>query len=185
MGGMLPVKFSSVGFWRLLNFFGVNTDSWGSGESHTPDHFLSEIERKESWLCIDGKGISRFLEVVKVIIKDAERGTLLEDYQILPDGHRKGRGQTPGGKIAVGESPIAALAREIYEELGLVPDDYGYQQLQGREEEKPSKSYPGLRCVYKIYPFAVTLKPHVQIEDGYMTIDKEDGKKLFFRWSKE
>lgn len=72
------------------------------------------------------------LEVVAGVIRDPNDKVLLTQRQ--PGRHQAGKWEFPGGKREPGESPEAALARELYEELGitveriqpriLVPFDY-------------------------------------------------------------
>jgi len=180
----IPVEMSVQGLRKLLHLFGVKIDNWGTGEALPVDRLLHEINIGESFLRIGNSGeLERVLRVVKLIIEDRDRGILLEDYQILPDGRRKDRGQTPGGKIGLNETIAEAMEREMHEELGLSRSQYhAIIDKLPKTEEKPSKSYPGLRSTYELYRAYIRLDPAVSISNGYSTIDKEDGKKLFFRW---
>lgn len=181
----LPVEMSVWGLTKLLVLFGVKLDDWGIGEARTVEHLFTEIELGESFLRIgNSEKLERVLSIVKMIIVDPQKGTLLEDYQILPDGTRRDRRRSPSGKISVKETPAVALVREMNEELNLKKEDYSAIFDETRVEEKPSRAYPDLRSIYEIHPVRITLNPHVDINDGYTTIDKEDGKKLFFCWQK-
>ena len=185
MANRLCVEFTVSGLRKILEFRN-DVSGWGTGEALTVEAFYAEILNGESILCIEESGLFRKLRIVKLIIEDPERGTLLEDYQILPDGRRKNRQQTPGGKIGANESPEAAVIREMNEELDLREAAYQFYLGEPYTEEKASKSYPNLRSVYEIYPAHITFFAHTNklIQDGYNTVDKEDGKKkLFFKWS--
>jgi 8-oxo-dGTP pyrophosphatase MutT (NUDIX family) len=59
-------------------------------------------------------------------VLDDERRVLLFRFQLQPDGERF-CWLTPGGGIETGESPAAAGARELHEEIGLAvtADDLG------------------------------------------------------------
>lgn len=171
----------------MLSQSGVDLSQWGKGEACTVEQFLDELGAEESVLRFYADGsIARVLRVVKLIITDPEKGTLLEDYQILPDGRRKDRQHTPGGKIGNHETPREAVVREMDEELNLKSFDYLFKMERPHIEEKPSRSHPTLRSIYEMHPAYITTYLHddAKIEDGYNTIDKEDGKtRLFFRWS--
>ncbi len=180
----IPVDMSSQGLQRLLCSFGIDTTSWGCGDARTIDQLFNEISLGESFLRVSDSGrLERVLRVIKMIIEDPRRGILLEDYRILPDGKRREVQRSPSGKMASHESPVEALIREMNEELSLGEKDFRLGFIESvRVEEKPSKAYPNLSSIYELYPAHLTLAPHVNLEDGYSTIDKEDGKKIFFRW---
>ncbi|MCW2758007.1 MAG: hydrolase [Nocardioidaceae bacterium] len=60
---------------------------------------------------------------------------LVEDGRVLV-AHRPGQGwELPGGKVEPGESPEAALVREISEELGCTVEVTGW--LAGQSEIRP------------------------------------------------
>lgn len=58
-----------------------------------------------------------FLHVVAALISD-ERGRVLLALR-PPHAHQGGLWEFPGGKVEPGETPVAALARELSEELGI------------------------------------------------------------------
>lgn len=65
------------------------------------------------------EGGLRTLEVVAAVILDAAGNVLAVK---CPEHKHNGGWEFPGGKIEPGESPRAALAREIAEELGVQVD---------------------------------------------------------------
>ena len=54
-----------------------------------------------------------------VVAAVVERGDRVMLCQRLPDAHNGLKWEFPGGKLEPGESPEAALARELKEELGI------------------------------------------------------------------
>lgn len=181
----LPFEVMSGGLEKLLKLFGVNFSLWGKGDARTFADYYKELVSGESILGIDSHGLYRKLRIVKMLIEDPEKGVLLEDYQILTDGRRRDRQQSPGGKIGAHETLEEALAREMDEELHLGKNDFTAEFVETHGDRRDSKSYPGLDTFYEVFTVRVTLAPHVRIDDGYNTLDKEDGKQLFFRWKKD
>ncbi len=102
----LSIEINGKNLRKMLTQFGVDLSRWGKGEASTVKQFLDELGTGESILRFSANAsIARVLRIVKLIITDPKKGTLLEDYQILPDGRRKDRQQTPGGKIGNHETP--------------------------------------------------------------------------------
>lgn len=181
----LPAEFTPGGLKKTLQLFGLDISAWGKGEAKSLEDYYKELQAGESVIGIDSHGMYRKISVVKMLIEDPERGVLIEDYQILPDGRRRERGQPPGGKICANEMPIEALFREMSEELNLGKGDFTPVFYDTHGERRNSKSFPGLDTFYEIHTAKVALHSHVVINDGHEVADKEDGKKLFFRWKKE
>ena len=65
-------------------------------------------------------GALDYLTVVAVALVDAEGRVLVQ--QRLPDRAMAGLWEFPGGKVERGETPEAALVRELREELGVEID---------------------------------------------------------------
>ncbi len=173
-------------FTSALRAFGVDVSLWGNGDARSVEDFLRELNGQESYLRLYPEGLTRVVRVVKFIIEDGGRRFLIEDRQVLPDGRIRKREQAPGGKIAAGETLDSAVRREMREELGLeTARDYEWQHVKTEMEETPSRSYPGIRCVYELNHCRIHLHTGVEIPDGYERIDEEDGKTLVFRWVSE
>lgn len=82
-------------------------------------------------------GVSDMLLVVAVAMLDGEGRVLLQ--QRPPGKPMAGLWEFPGGKIEANESPEAALARELHEELGIIlsvkdlrPIAFASEPLAGR-----------------------------------------------------
>jgi 8-oxo-dGTP diphosphatase len=58
------------------------------------------------------------INVAAGVLQDIRGQVLIS--QRLPGTHQAGAWEFPGGKINVGETPLAALTRELAEELGIV-----------------------------------------------------------------
>lgn len=159
---------------------------WGKGEAKGYKDLFKEIRAGESHLVVDASGLRRVLRVVRMDISDDTLGTLLHTKTILPDGRVRNLNRQPSGKIAEGEHPIDAVGRELKEELGLLPGQL--RQLNSKTvvfEEKPSKSYPGLRCVYEVHPFDIVLHDIVSAAHATGFVTKEpNGQVLHFSWQK-
>lgn len=63
------------------------------------------------------QGNPTFIPVVAALIRDAAGRMLLQ--RALPGKRHAGMWELPGGKVDSGETPRAALVREIREELGI------------------------------------------------------------------
>ena len=58
------------------------------------------------------------INVAAGVLQDTRGQVLIS--QRLPGAHQAGAWEFPGGKIHAGETPLAALTRELAEELGIV-----------------------------------------------------------------
>ncbi len=169
---------------ELLKKFGVPVDTWGFGKAQTVTTLLKEINEGETSLVIDNIGITRSIQIVKMHIGDLEHrghGRLVEWKQIFPDGRERERNQEPSEKIKVGETPEAALARGIMEELEQGPENWVLDHaLSPVREANESPSYPGLLTVYVIHHFYVWLTDS-SLQNEFRVKDPE-GYTSIFRW---
>lgn len=174
---------------NLLKNFGVETLQWGKGEAKTVADFFQELVRGESYLRIDGEGIFRVTEIVKMFISKnlaPDDGLLLEWGQYLPDDRYRERQIHPAGKMKRGESPEEALLREAKEELGISRHDLcELSRLPLKVESRAARSYPGLECLYLIHGFKMVVVSGAEIcQQSEFTRTEEDGTKLVFKWVK-
>lgn len=80
--------------------------------------------------------IPTFVPVVAAVIRDAQGRILLQ--QALPGKRHAGQWELPGGKVESGETPRAALVREIDEELGMAVDPAAF--VPSGFAEEPAES---------------------------------------------
>ncbi|WP_405227728.1 8-oxo-dGTP diphosphatase MutT [Lentisalinibacter sediminis] len=76
------------------------------------------------------------LQVVAGILRDGDSRILISRRQ--PGKHGAGRWEFPGGKIAPGEEPLAALRRELAEEIGI--EVLGARRFMALEHDYPERS---------------------------------------------
>ena len=74
--------------------------------------------------------------VVALALLDASGRLLLQ--QRPPGKHYAGLWEFPGGKVEIGETPRAALTREIAEELGLTLDPQAFQPVGFARRIRPA-----------------------------------------------
>lgn len=172
---------------RLLSDFGVPTSLWGLGEAKKTQDLVKEISEGESYLRIDADGVFRIVEIVKMFLyppphHPARDCLLMEVGQYFPDGRYRERNQHPAGKVKRGESPKDAFLREAKEELKL-DAFFEILALPVLSESRPSKSYPGLPCLYIVHGFRAGVFGMENLcHHEESTITEEDGTKHIFKW---
>jgi len=173
------------GLVELLKKYDVPFDSWGTGESKTAEHLLSEINLGESDL-VEERGIlvkKSFVAAINVYYKQGDKiFKLKEAKQIFYDGREKVRDleTSIGEKMRPGESASSAAYRALSEELGI----------KERIELKPvspitkgpvaSQSFPGLQSKFFINVFEIFLPDSMYKPDGYK--EQQADKESIFIW---
>lgn len=177
--------FTASNINDVLTSFGVDLNLWGKEKAKTVRDLTQEIMDGECYLQIDDEGLARMVNIVKMYISDLNRPGwhLVEQSQILPDDQIRIRNQDPSGKIRQGESPEMALLREMKEGLSLNEGEFTFSALSPKKEQRPSDSYPGLKCVYVVYGFQVILKPGVHaLRDSFLIYIPKEKITHRFEW---
>ncbi|OEL19326.1 hypothetical protein BAE44_0019655 [Dichanthelium oligosanthes] len=96
--------------------------------------------------------VVRAVHVATVRIRNRRGARLVETRQLLSDGTVRSRGPRPlSEKMRPGESPEAAAARAVREELGERARVRIGDAAGARVEERESASYPGLPARYVLH----------------------------------
>lgn len=179
---------------QLLLTFGIDPKLWRSGK--IPSDLLEELRKGESRLVL-----ARVVEVVKMRVFslrhfEQELVELGKKHAGMePVMHEKPR--SPSGKKSADETPHAALERELWEELHLVPTEVSL--LEGKIEMAPpedSRSFTGILGIYQLYWNELWLTDEAEAKlqafwnderQRYEIPDQsEEGKKrgtmLYFTW---
>jgi hypothetical protein len=82
---------------RLLKDLNVDQSKWGISPQKSVEDLFREIQKGESFLRVDSRGIHRVIRVVIMRIMDGELGTLFEDYQMYT-GVKRRIGRIPAEK---------------------------------------------------------------------------------------
>jgi len=110
--------------------------------------------------------VVRAVHVATVRIRNRRGARLVEARQLLSDGTVRRRGPRPlSEKMRPGESPEAAAARAVREELGAGARVRIGGAREARVEERESASYPGLPARYVLHAVDAELLGGVP-EDG-------------------
>lgn len=124
--------------------------------------------------------VVRAVHVATVRIRNRRGALLVETRQLLSDGTLRRRGPRPvSEKMRPGETPEAAAARAVREELGerVRVRILGAGADAGpRVEERESASYPGLPARYLLYAVDAELVEGVPDEGEFDTEESGEGE---------
>lgn len=127
--------------------------SWGAvpGTKTLANLFL-ELAVGDCALDAASPRVVRAVHVATVRIRNRRGARLVETRQLLSDGTVRRRGPRPlSEKMRPGESPEAAAARAVREELGARARVRILGGAGARVEERESASYPGLPARYVLH----------------------------------
>lgn len=178
------------GLTSLLGSKGVSTAEWGKGQAKTLAHLLKEIEAGETILEIaDNSELIRnttFLSI-QVFYEDKQDGSkkykLIEEKQVFKDGRERRRNQvwSMAEKLKSGETDIrGAVRRALEEELGVCGEPLFASEIEVKEENTVSPSYPGLKARFKTYNLSIFLDQRQFKAEGYKEV--QDDKTTYFKW---
>lgn len=166
----------------LLSLFKISLELWGRDQAKTVEDLLAEISLGECYLKVDSEGLWRVTERVQISISSSRRANhcLIESMQILPDGRSRPRWKLPSGKLRRGETPLAAMQREVAEELNLfsLPMTFMGKELKDWQ----SKAYPGLKGLCTIHTFKAVLEDSPLLLKETFEFVQEDGTRQTFTW---
>ncbi|KAL5223521.1 hypothetical protein ABZP36_010160 [Zizania latifolia] len=142
--------------------------------------------------------VVRAVRVAIVRIRNRCGALLVETRQLLSDGTLRARGARPlSEKMRPGETPEAAAARAVREELGERVRVRILDCAEPRVEERESASYPGLPVRYELHTVDAELVEGVPEEGEFETeeagehedeVEVEGGggaitvKRLYWKW---
>lgn len=165
---------------------GIDTSSWGTGQSKTLTHLQKEIESGETILIVGDKGelLRRVIIVCADIYyqsPDGKKYRLKEERQVFKDGRQRQRnlGTSVSEKIKLDENPKAAVIRGIQEELGI-SSGFALSETGKSASQVTSLSYPGLKSEYIRHNFLVTLTDEQFNPEGY--VEEQSDKITYFVW---
>jgi len=164
---------------NLLAKYSVDTSQWNK----KVDNLLEEIKNGESFLEIDKNGnLVRVVKIANIVITRRDGLTLRESYQIKNGKRIDKKNCHLTEKIGITETAFNGISRGIIEELG---DKKGRDVVNVRQIEpeileiKPSDSFRGMKCVYKLNRFA---GDWIGTTEDFSTFDGHDGKQIFWIW---
>ncbi|CAJ1348104.1 unnamed protein product, partial [Effrenium voratum] len=146
-----PIGLDEEALREYLKTNGIDINQFGQNGTKSLKEFSSELIKGETRLLqVDGE-ILVITEVVMLILTNsANKETLIQVGQVWPDGKTSTQARIPGAKRRPDENQFLCARRilkrqlEIDENAVRISQDVGYL-----EEDRSSKSYPGLKTVYR------------------------------------
>eukprot|EP00933_Yihiella_yeosuensis_P033266 TRINITY_DN27000_c0_g1_i1.p1 TRINITY_DN27000_c0_g1~~TRINITY_DN27000_c0_g1_i1.p1 ORF type:complete len:769 (-),score=217.56 TRINITY_DN27000_c0_g1_i1:132-2438(-) len=147
-----PIGMDEDSLTTHLKGLGVDVTKFGKDGARTLKEFSSELIKGETRLLQAASGdLLVITEVVMLIVTNPQTNeTLVQVQQVSPDGAVSNKARLPGAKRRPDENQFLSTRRilrrqlEIDENAVIISTDIGYI-----EEEKSTKSYPGLKTVYR------------------------------------
>jgi len=147
-----PIGLDEEALREYLKTNGIDVTQFGQNGTKSLKEFSSELIKGETRLLQVASGeILVITEVVMMILTNKEnKETLVQTGQVWPDGKSSTQPRIPGAKRRPDENQFLCARRilkrqlEIDENAVRISTDVGYL-----EEDRGSKSYPGLKTVYR------------------------------------
>eukprot|EP00929_Paragymnodinium_shiwhaense_P091909 TRINITY_DN517_c0_g2_i1.p1 TRINITY_DN517_c0_g2~~TRINITY_DN517_c0_g2_i1.p1 ORF type:complete len:781 (+),score=265.18 TRINITY_DN517_c0_g2_i1:145-2487(+) len=143
---------------KTLTEHGIDINEFGKGENKTLDEFAAEVHSGAAILMLDAaehKKLVRVVDVVLLRIRFGDGGNkkyLCEFSETFADGRaRSDLNRLPGSKKEPHENTRKAVERILKDQIDIknVPLEIDYSSKEVFEEEEMSRSYPGVRTVYR------------------------------------
>jgi len=157
----------------LLTQYNVDVSRYGQGTAKTLAQLLKELLEGECSLAVLDGSLTRSVHVLMVALTREDGKRLTETNQTFhatPERaeYSRQRNCLLAEKILPEEDITTATCRAIQEELGVAVKGNIIASQSTDTEQKPSQSYPGLRCLYRTVRVTVLEKSlERQIPDGY------------------
>ena len=175
----------------LLNTYNINYANWGkNGQTKSINNLFKELQTGDSILNVEEgnlirKSTSLWIDVFR---NETLSHVLHEKKQFLLNGKVKLRNENHPvtEKQMRNEGIMDTLQRGLNEELGLTRSMYKIKQNTHTQINKTnSKSYPGLKAVYKKHFKKIILLPNKMPEmfkqNNFIT-QNSNGKKILWKW---
>jgi serine/threonine protein kinase len=141
---------------KMLEDHDIDTSVWGMGKAKTLKKFAWEVQQGTSQLMLDATRHRTLVRVVNIVLlkicmafKNGDVRYLVEIEEETPDGWKRETPRLVGTKKEPFENTTKAAARvvDLYIPDGKVSLDFDGMEVF--EEDVESKSYPGVRTVYR------------------------------------
>ncbi len=183
----LPPTITDATLFEQLSHFRIDITRWGAGSAKGFSDLLKEIQEGESVLAVSAQGeLARELRVLRLDVfcrfESGDTYRLKEDRQEFKDGRVRTRPMSTslGEKLKPDELPEEAVARALFEELGIQASHEALEFTGSSESTLDSPSYPGLPSHYVYYDYVVYIDPREFDPQGYREIQSD--KTNYFTW---
>jgi len=147
-----PIGLDEEALKEYLKSSGIDVERFGKDGTKTLKEFSSELIKGETRLLQVPSGeILVITEVVMLILQNNEtKETLVQTGQVWPDGKTSTQSRIPGAKRRPDENQFLCARRILKRQLEVDENAVRISQEVGYiEEDRSSKSYPGLKTVYR------------------------------------
>ncbi|CAJ1374324.1 unnamed protein product [Effrenium voratum] len=147
-----PIGLDEEALREYLTSHNIDIKKFGKDGTKSLKEFSNELIKGETRLLqVDGGEILVITEVVMLILQNPEaKETLVQTAQVWPDGKASHQARIPGAKRRPDENQFLCARRILKRQLEIDENAVRISQEVGYiEEDRSSKSYPGLKTVYR------------------------------------
>jgi len=147
-----PIGLDEEALKEYLKSCGIDITKFGQDGTKSLKEFSSELIKGETRLLQVPSGeILVITEVVMMILQNPEtKETLVQTGQVWPDGKTSNQARIPGAKRRPDENQFLCARRILKRQLEIDENAVRISQEVGYiEEDRSSRSYPGLKTVYR------------------------------------